>query len=108
MKCSSPGTDAGRVKQAGLSLHVALELPATVLHLLGAGHDTVDEVNQVGVRLVLKRTLLNRQPWQLDANATGIGSQHQDTIGHAHRFINIVRDQQYGLRGHALLAPQSQ
>ena len=59
--------------------------------LLGAGHDAIDEIHQICMRLALDRALRKGQTRQLDADAPRVGSHHQNTICHTHRFIDVMR-----------------
>ena len=70
------------------------------------GHQTVDLVHQGSEAIIVPVAGLGEPAGYFRADATRIGTEHEDTVGQDHRFLDVVGHDQHRLRREVLLPPQ--
>lgn len=65
-------------------------------------------MNQSAKLLILQMTFLRWQPLHLDEGAVGMGAKHQEAIGQAYRFSDMVRRNHQGAQRTLLSSPEPQ
>ena len=70
------------------------------------GHQRVDLVDQGAEIVVQPIARMGKGDRDLGGDAAGIGRQHENAVGHQHRFLDIMGDHQDGLDRHAPLLPK--
>ena len=76
------------------------------LGLRALGHQRIDLVDQRAELRVEAVARMRKVDRDFRGDAAGIGRQHEDAVGHQHRFLDVVGDHQDRLGRHAPFLPQ--